>query len=67
MKYRNLEIRDLVIIRVEHTARSHWSLGRIVNVYPGKDKMVRSLEVQTPNGEFVRPSGHLCLLEASRE
>ena len=66
-KYRNLEIGDLVRILVEHTARSHWSFGRIVDGYPGKDKTVRSAKVRTPNVEFVRPSVHLCLLEASCE
>ena len=66
-KYQNLEIGDLAIIPVEHTTRSHWPLGRIVDVYPGKDKIVRSAKVRTPNDEFVRPSGHLRLLEASRE
>ena len=38
--YRNLEKGDLFMISVEHAARSHWSLGRIVDIYPGKDKIV---------------------------
>ena len=55
-KYPNLETGDLVIIPFEHAARSHWSLGRIVDVYPGKGKIVRSAKVRTPNVELVRPS-----------
>ena len=64
---RNLEIKDLVIIPVEDTARSHRPLGRIVTVYAGKNYIVRSVKERTPNGEFVRPSGNLCLFEASHE
>ena len=45
-KYRNLEIGDLIIIPAEHTARSHWPLGRIVDAYPGKDKVVRSVKCE---------------------
>ena len=64
---RNLEIEDLVIIPVEDTPRSHKPLARIVNVYSGKDNIVRPVKERTPNGEFVRPSGRLCLFETSRE
>ena len=61
----NLGIGNLVIIPVEHTVRPHWPLGQIVDVYPGRDNIVHSAEVQTLNGEFVGPSGCLCLFEAS--
>ena len=55
------------MIPVEHTARSHWPLGRIVGVYPGMDKIVASVKLRTLNDKFVRPSGRLCLLEATGE
>ena len=55
------------MIPVEHTARSHRPLGQIVDAYPGMDKIVRSVKVRTLNGKFVRPSGRLCLLEATGE
>ena len=60
-----LKLGDLVIILVKHTTRSHWPLGQIVDAYPGKDNIVRSVKVRTPNDKHVRPSGHLCLFEAS--
>ena len=66
-KCRNLEIGGLILIPVEHTARSHWPLGRIVDVYPGKYNKVHSVEMWILNGEFVRPSGRLCLFEVSCE
>ena len=63
-KCQNLEMRDLVIIPIENTARSHQPLGRIVDIYPGKDNTVRSVKVRTRNGQFVILSGRLRLFEA---
>ena len=62
-KFRNLEVGDLVMLSVDHTQRSHWSLGRIVEVYPGKDGIVRSVKVKNPNNELIRLSRQLYLLE----
>ena len=61
------KLRYFIYLPVEHTARSHWPLGWIVDVYPGKGKIVCSAELRTPNGEFVRPSARFCFLEASCE
>ena len=36
----NFEIGDSVIISAEHTARSHYHLGQIVDAYPGKNNTV---------------------------
>ena len=66
-KSRNLEIGDLVMLFVDQTPRSHWPLGRIVEVYPGKDGIVCSLKVKTPNSELIRPSGQLYLLEVRQK
>ena len=62
-KSRNLEIRDFVMLSVDHTPRSHWLISRIVEVYKGKDGIVRSVKVTTPNSELIRSSGQLYLLE----
>ena len=62
-KSRNLETGDLVMLSVDHTPRSHWPLGRIVDVYPGIDGIVRSVKVKTPNSELSRPSRQLYLFE----
>ena len=34
-----------------------------METYPGKDDLVRVVEVRTTTGEFVRAIHHLCLLE----
>jgi hypothetical protein len=45
--------------------RGSWPLGRIVKVYYGEDKLVRSADVKTRLGELQRPVTKLCLLEAA--
>ena len=66
-KSRNLEIGDLVMLSVGYTSRSHWPLGRIVEVYPDKAGIVRSVKVKTPNSELIRPFRQLYLLEVRQK
>ena len=40
-------------------------MGRIIEVYPGRDGVVRSVKLKTSNGELSRLSALLCLLEAA--
>lgn len=61
---RNLQKGDLVILPMEHTPRSYWPLGRVIETYPGKDNVVRSVKIKTPNNELIRPSSQLHLFEA---
>ncbi|XP_041464514.1 39S ribosomal protein L22, mitochondrial-like isoform X2 [Lytechinus variegatus] len=44
--------------------RNKWLLGRVVEIYPGKDKLVRSAKVKVVTGELTRPIYKLCLLES---
>ena len=55
------------MLSVDHTPRSHCPLGRIVEVYPGKDDIVRSVKVKTPNSAFIRPSRQVYLLEVQQK
>ena len=43
--------------------RSHWPMRSIIEVYLGRDGVVRSVKLKTSNGELCRPSALLCLLE----
>lgn len=60
--YRSLEVGDLVFIRNETTPPCQWLMGRITQVFPGKDGKVRSCEVKTEKSTYVRPVTQLCLL-----
>ena len=42
---RNFSVGDVVILKEESLPRSMWKLGRIVEVYPSDDNLVRSVKV----------------------
>ena len=60
---RNLVVGDIVLMVDEDTPRSVWPTARVLKVFPGKDGLVRSVEVKTRNSTLVRPVNKLCLLE----
>ncbi|GFX98177.1 integrase catalytic domain-containing protein [Trichonephila clavipes] len=59
---KNAKIGDMVIIKEDNLPSCQWSLGRINNIYPGKDSKVRVVEVKTTRGIFKRPISKLCIL-----
>ncbi len=59
----NLKKDDVVIIVDPNARRSEWPLGRITEVFPGKDGLVRVVRVKTKDGEYLRPVHRLCSLE----
>ena len=61
---RNFAINDLVLVTNENTPRNLWPLGRVIEVFPGKDGFVRSVRVKTMTSSLIRPVGKLCLLES---
>jgi len=56
----NLQVGDLVTIRDERLPPLKWSMGRIVDVHPGADSLVRVATVKTMSGELKRPIAKLC-------
>ncbi|GFX95230.1 integrase catalytic domain-containing protein [Trichonephila clavipes] len=56
---------DIVCVLVgdDHTKRLNWNLGKILKLYPGKDKKVGVAQVKTKFGSFLRPVRKLYLLE----
>ncbi|GFV82576.1 DUF5641 domain-containing protein [Trichonephila clavipes] len=52
---KNAKIGDMVIIKEDNLPSCQWSLGRINNIYPGKDSKVRVVEVKTTReGQHIR-------------
>eukprot|EP00102_Acyrthosiphon_pisum_P020672 XP_016657882.1 PREDICTED: uncharacterized protein LOC107883053 [Acyrthosiphon pisum] len=51
----NLEVGTMVIVKVNDAPPLSWPLGRIIEVYPGTDKVVRVAKVITKQGVFTRP------------
>ncbi|XP_062704324.1 uncharacterized protein LOC134286689 [Aedes albopictus] len=52
----------VVLLKEDNIPPQSWKLGRIVNVYPGSDSVVRVADVQTVNGVFRRPISKLAPL-----
>lgn len=51
----NLRENELVLLKEDHLPPSQWSLGRIIETFPGKDNLVRSVKVKTSHGTYNRP------------
>ena len=58
---------SIVLIRDDVLPRMSWPLGKIVRLFPGKDHIVRSVEVKTARGNFTRPVQRLHYLEIDGE
>ena len=64
----NYEVGELVLLSDEQSKKKgKWSLARIIRVMPGDDGVVRTVEVQTKCGKFVRPATKLYKLEDERD
>ena len=61
----NLKKGDIVLIKEDNVARLKWPLGVIVDVFPGKDGILRSVNVKTSQGIINRPIQRLHNLEIS--
>ncbi|KAI5725827.1 hypothetical protein M8J77_020771 [Diaphorina citri] len=58
---KNLQINDVVLVQGMFQLH-RWPLGRIIEVFPGVDNIVRVVKVKTDNGVFIRPVCKLALL-----
>ena len=61
----NYRIGELVLLDDDDSRRGKWPLGRITNVLPGKDGIVRVVELRTKDGTYTRPVVKLRKLEES--
>ena len=52
---KNLQIGDIVLLVSSENPRAHWPLGKVIEVYVGKDGYVRSVKLQVSDKQFVRP------------
>lgn len=51
----NIKINDLVVIHEDNVPAGRWSLGRVVNLHPGFDGLVRVVTLKTKSGYLKRP------------
>ena len=63
----NMGVGDIVLLIDPDISRGKWQMGVVDNVYPGKDGLVRSVNVRTTSGTYDRPITKLCLLMSKEE
>ena len=61
-KKRQVERGDIVLIVENNVPRGKWNLGRVVEVFPGKDGIVRNVVLKTKNGELKRSVQKCCVI-----
>ena len=61
-KSRNLRVGDVVLLKEEGVVRGQWPLGRVTDVHPGEDGLVRSVTLKTEKSVFKRPVQKTVLL-----
>ena len=59
----NYNVGELVLLQEDDLKRRRWPLGRITKVMPGKDDVVRVVELKTRNGTYTRPIAKVFKLE----
>ena len=52
---RNVRVDDVVNVADTNAVRGKWSIGRVIQVYPGTDGKVRNVKIKTATGEYRRP------------
>ncbi|GBM05479.1 hypothetical protein AVEN_94768-1 [Araneus ventricosus] len=60
---RNMAIDDVVLIEGDNKSKLLWKLGRVIQVFPGRDGGVRSCLLKTSDGPLKRPVKLLYPLE----
>lgn len=58
----NVEVGDLVIIKDDNLPPSQWNLGRVTEVFPDSEGLVRSVMVRTKSSELMRPIHKISIL-----
>jgi len=58
----SITVGDIVIIKEDNLPPLEWRMGRVIEVFPGRDEVVRVARVKTAQGELTRPVIKLCPL-----
>jgi hypothetical protein len=61
----NFAVGDVVLEVNKGFGRGVWSIGHVIQVFPGSDGCVRAVDIQTETGIFRRGITELCLLETN--
>lgn len=56
---------DIVVVKKIDQCRKFWPLGRIIELYPAEDDVVRSVKVLYEGEECLVPNEHIIMLEVN--
>lgn len=59
---RNVAVGDIVVLGDTNIIRSKWTLGRIVETFPGSDNKVRTVKVRTSDNDYLRPISKIAVI-----
>ena len=59
---RNVRVDDVVIVQDPNAVRGKWTIGRVSNVYPGRDGRVRNVKLKTATAEYQRPTTKIVVI-----
>jgi len=60
---REFKVGDVVLVGADNKKRWEWPMGRILELFPGRDGHVRVARVKTAKGELTRPLQRLFAME----
>ncbi|GFT40561.1 integrase catalytic domain-containing protein [Trichonephila clavipes] len=63
LKRHNLSPGDIVLIGSDNTKRLNWPLGRVIELFKGKDNIERVVRLRVANGQIIRPIQRIYPLE----
>ena len=53
---------DIVVVREDGIVPAFWPLAKVIQTYPGKDGLVRVVDVKTSKGIYKRPVTKVAVL-----
>ena len=59
---RNVAVNDYVIVTDSNAVRGKWNAGRVLEVFPGEDGLVRNVRVKTATGTYIGPITKICVI-----
>lgn len=63
----NIQIDDVVVIKDSNVQPASWLLARVLEVFPGKDQLVRVVLLKTKNTTLKRPISKICKLPIQKD
>lgn len=61
--FKDLKVVDIFLVMNQNVSRGHWPLGRVIEIFSGRDGHVRVAKVRLGETVLVRPLSKLCTLE----